>query len=36
MKKIGDEIGLDFDPQIGGRTADAAGRATAATRVKKD
>ncbi len=36
MKKIGDEIGLDFDAQLGGRTADAAGRATAATRVKKD
>jgi flotillin len=35
MKKIGDEIGLDFDPQIGGRTADAAGRATAAQRVAK-
>lgn len=36
MKKIGDEIGLDFDAQLGGRTADAAGRATAASRVKKD
>ena len=35
MKKIGDEIGLEFDPQIGGRTADAAGRATAAQRVAK-
>ena len=35
MKKIGDEIGLDFDPQIGGRTADAAGRATAAQRVAR-
>jgi uncharacterized membrane protein YqiK len=36
MKKIGDEIGLDFDAQLGGRTADAAGRSTAAMRVKKD
>ncbi len=36
MKKIGDEIGLEFDPQIGGRTADAAGRATGAMRVKKE
>ena len=36
MKKIGDESGIDFDAQRGGRTADAAGRATAATRIKKD
>lgn len=36
MKKIGDEIGLDFDAQLAGRTADAAGRATAAARPKKD
>ena len=34
MKKLGDEIGLDFDAQLAGRTADAAGRATAA--VKKN
>jgi flotillin len=36
MKKLGDEIGLDFDAQLAGRTADAAGRAAAATRTKKD
>lgn len=36
MKRIGDEIGLDFDAQLAGRTADAAGRAAAATRSKKD
>ena len=36
MKKIGEEIGLDFDAQLAGRTADAAGRAAAATRPKKD
>ncbi len=36
MKKIGDEIGLEFDAQLAGRTADAAGRAAAATRTKKD
>jgi flotillin len=36
MKKLGDEIGLDFDAQLAGRTADAAGRAAAATRSKKD
>ncbi|MFZ2103354.1 MAG: flotillin domain-containing protein [Oricola sp.] len=36
MKKIGDEIGLDFDAQLAGRTADAAGRAASATRPKKD
>jgi flotillin len=36
MKKIGEEIGLDFDAQLAGRTADAAGRAAAATRTKKD
>ncbi|MEP0698853.1 MAG: flotillin domain-containing protein [Nitratireductor sp.] len=36
MKKLGDEIGLDFDAQLAGRTADAAGRAAAATRPKKD
>jgi len=36
MKKIGDEIGLDFDAQLAGRTADAAGRAASATRSKKD
>lgn len=36
MKKLGDEIGLDFDAQLGGRTADAAGRATAAMRVRKE
>ncbi len=36
MKKLGDEIGLDFDAQLAGRTADAAGRATAATRSKKE
>ena len=32
MKKLGDEIGLDFDMQLAGRTADAAGRAAAAQR----
>lgn len=26
LKKLGDEIGLDFDPQLGGRMADAASR----------
>lgn len=26
LKKLGEEIGLDFDPQLGGRMADAAGR----------
>lgn len=26
MKKLGEEIGMDFDPQIAGKTADAAGR----------
>ncbi|MDN2567980.1 SPFH domain-containing protein [Aquibium sp. A9E412] len=36
MKKIGDEIGLDFDAQLAGRTADAAGRAASAARIKKD
>ncbi len=36
MKKIGDEIGLDFDAQLAGRTADAAGRAASAARPKKD
>jgi flotillin len=36
MKKIGEEIGLDFDAQLAGRTADAAGRAAAATRARKD
>lgn len=37
MKKLGDEIGLDFDAQLAGRTADAAGRAAAATsRTKKE
>ena len=36
MKKLGDEIGLDFDAQLAGRTADAAGRAASATRPKKD
>jgi flotillin len=36
MKKLGDEIGLDFDAQLAGRTADAAGRAASATRTKKD
>lgn len=36
MKKIGDEIGLDFDAQLAGRTADAAGRAAGASRAKKD
>ena len=36
MKKIGEEIGLDFDAQLAGRTADAAGRAAAAARSKKD
>ncbi|WP_052341263.1 flotillin family protein [Salinarimonas rosea] len=35
MKKIGDEIGLDFDAQLAGRTADAAGRAAAASRTGK-
>lgn len=36
MKKIGDEIGLDFDAQLAGRTADAAGRAASANRMKKE
>ena len=36
MKKLGDEIGLDFDAQLAGRTADAAARTAAATRSKKD
>jgi flotillin len=36
MKKIGEEIGLDFDAQLAGRTADAAGRAAAATRARKE
>ena len=36
MKKIGEEIGLDFDAPLAGRTADAAGRAAAATLTKKD
>lgn len=36
MKKLGDEIGLDFDAQLAGRTADAAGRAASATRSRKD
>lgn len=36
MKKLGDEIGLDFDVQVAGRTADAAGRAASAARSKKD
>ena len=26
LKKLGEEIGLDFDPQLGGRMVDAAGR----------
>ena len=35
MKKIGDEIGLDFDSQLAGRTADAAARAAPSIRSKK-
>lgn len=36
MKRIGDEIGLDFDASLAGRTADAAGRAASANRARKD
>lgn len=35
MKKIGDEIGLEFDSQLAGRTADAAARAAPSLRGKK-
>lgn len=35
MKKIGDEIGLDFDAQLAGRTADAASRSAPSMRPKK-
>jgi flotillin len=36
MKKIGDEIGLDFDAQLAGRTADAAARAASAQKPRKE
>src|SRR5690606_16829729 len=35
MKKIGDEIGLDFDSALAGRTADAAARAAPSIAKKK-
>lgn len=36
MKKIGEEIGLEFDSQLAGRTVDAAARAAPVTRIRKD